>query len=149
MWNLNYDPNNPFYKTETDSETQRTDLWQPVGRRLGEGWHGKLELANVICQFFCIQNGHTPRFYCVTQGTVFNIPSYKPSWKRILEKNVYIYTTECTYIVCIQCMYCIVCIQYIHVYNFAMQQKLAHCKQPCKSTILQILKIKKKEANPY
>ena len=25
MWNLNYDTNEPIYRTETDSETQRTD----------------------------------------------------------------------------------------------------------------------------
>ena len=40
MWNLNYDPNNPFYKTETDSETQRTDLWLSRGRegRIRKEW---------------------------------------------------------------------------------------------------------------
>ena len=32
MWNLKYDINEPIYKTETDSQTQRTDLWLPRGR---------------------------------------------------------------------------------------------------------------------
>ena len=27
MWNLKYSTNEPIYKTETDSQTQRTDLW--------------------------------------------------------------------------------------------------------------------------
>ena len=38
MWNLKYDTNEPMYKTETDSRTQKTDLWLPRGRGLGEGW---------------------------------------------------------------------------------------------------------------
>ena len=36
MWNLKYDTNELTYKTETDSKTQRTDLWLPRGRE-GEG----------------------------------------------------------------------------------------------------------------
>ena len=36
MWNLKYGTNEPIYKTETDSWTQRTDLWQPR-RRQGSG----------------------------------------------------------------------------------------------------------------
>ena len=32
MWNLKDDTNEPIYKTETDSQTQRTDLWLPEGR---------------------------------------------------------------------------------------------------------------------
>ena len=27
-WDLKYDTNEPIYKTETDSETLRTDLWR-------------------------------------------------------------------------------------------------------------------------
>ena len=38
MWNLNYDTNELIYETETDLQTQRTDLWLPRGRR---GWEGK------------------------------------------------------------------------------------------------------------
>ena len=32
MWNLKYGTNEPTYKTETDSQTQRTDLWLLRGR---------------------------------------------------------------------------------------------------------------------
>ena len=35
MWNLNYDTNEFIYKTETNSQTYRTDLWLP--RRAGGG----------------------------------------------------------------------------------------------------------------
>ena len=34
-WNLKYDTNELIYKTETDSQTQRTDLWLPSGREWG------------------------------------------------------------------------------------------------------------------
>ena len=45
MWNLKYDTSEPIYETETDSQTQRTDLWLPRGRGVGEGWIGSLGLA--------------------------------------------------------------------------------------------------------
>ena len=32
MWNLKYDTNELIYKTETDSQTQRTDLLLPQGK---------------------------------------------------------------------------------------------------------------------
>ena len=31
MWNLKYDTNEQVYETETDSQTQRADLWLPGG----------------------------------------------------------------------------------------------------------------------
>ena len=38
MWNLKYDTNEHIYKTETHSQTQRTDLWLPKLGELEEGW---------------------------------------------------------------------------------------------------------------
>ena len=35
MWNLNCGTNEPTFKTDTDSQTQRSDLWLPSGRRGG------------------------------------------------------------------------------------------------------------------
>ena len=32
MWNLKYDANELIYETETDSQTEKTDLWLPRGR---------------------------------------------------------------------------------------------------------------------
>ena len=32
MWNLKYDTDEHNYKTEADSQTQRTDLWLPRGK---------------------------------------------------------------------------------------------------------------------
>ena len=36
MWNLKYGTDEPIYKTETDSQTRRTDLWLPSGS--GREW---------------------------------------------------------------------------------------------------------------
>ena len=38
MWNLKYDTNKPIHKTETESWTQRIDLWLP-----GEGCGGVMD----------------------------------------------------------------------------------------------------------
>ena len=46
MWNLKYDTNKPIYETETDSQTQRRNLWLPKGKGLVEGWIGSLGLAD-------------------------------------------------------------------------------------------------------
>ena len=46
MWNRKYDTNELIYETETDSQTQKTDLWLPRGRGVGEGWSGSLGLAD-------------------------------------------------------------------------------------------------------
>ena len=43
MWNLKYHTSELIY--ETDSQTQRTDLWLPKGG-VGEGWIGNLGLAD-------------------------------------------------------------------------------------------------------
>ena len=47
MWNLKCDTNELTYKTERDSQTQRTDLWLPKGREgVGEGRTGSWGLAD-------------------------------------------------------------------------------------------------------
>ena len=46
MWNLKYDTNELIYETETDSQTQRTDLELPREREFGERRTGSLGLAD-------------------------------------------------------------------------------------------------------
>ena len=46
--NLKYNTNEPIHETAMDSQTQRTDWWLPRGRKLGEGWSGRVGLAAVI-----------------------------------------------------------------------------------------------------
>ena len=54
MWNLKYDTNELIYETETDSQTQRTDLELPREREVGERRTGSLGLADAG---YYIQNG--------------------------------------------------------------------------------------------
>ena len=49
IWNLKYGRNGPTYKTETDSQTWRTDLWFPTGRWDEVGWTESLGLVNANC----------------------------------------------------------------------------------------------------
>ena len=49
MWNLKYDTNELIYKTETDSQTYKTDFWLIKGRKVGEKWIGSLGLADANC----------------------------------------------------------------------------------------------------
>ena len=42
-----YDTNEFIYETETDSQTEKTDLWLPRGWEVEEGRTGNLELADV------------------------------------------------------------------------------------------------------
>ena len=37
MWNLKNDTSKLIYKIERDSQTQKTNLWLPKGKRDGEG----------------------------------------------------------------------------------------------------------------
>ena len=37
MWNLKYDTDELIYETKADSQTQKTNLWLPVGKGVGEG----------------------------------------------------------------------------------------------------------------
>ena len=46
MWNVKYGTNEPIHKTETDSKTQRTDMWLPKGRGEGVEWTGSLGLVD-------------------------------------------------------------------------------------------------------
>ena len=46
MWHLNLGTNNPLYKTESDSQTQRTDLWLPRGRGEVVGCTGSMGLGD-------------------------------------------------------------------------------------------------------
>ena len=51
---IKHDTNELIEETETDSQTQRTDLWLPRGSGVGEGWIGSLGLADAN---YYIENG--------------------------------------------------------------------------------------------
>ena len=52
MWNLNHDPDELTYETDTDSQTQRSDLWLPMRRASGE--ETDLELG-ISCKLLYIE----------------------------------------------------------------------------------------------
>ena len=70
MWNLKYDTNDPIYRTETDSQTQRTYLWLPRERGERVGGTESLGLADAN---YDIQSGEAMRSYCTAQGTINNL----------------------------------------------------------------------------
>ena len=45
---IKYGINEPIYRTETDSQTWRTDLWLPRGRKEGVGWIWSLGLMQTV-----------------------------------------------------------------------------------------------------
>ena len=54
MWNLKCGTNEPIYRIATDLLTQRTDLWLPSGREVGEGWTESLALIGAN---YYVKNG--------------------------------------------------------------------------------------------
>ena len=50
MWNLKYETNELIYEIETDSQTQRTDLWLPRGRwgRGGMDWEFAISRCKLL-----------------------------------------------------------------------------------------------------
>ena len=49
IWNLKYNTNELIYKIETDSQTQRTDLWLLRGKWVGVGWIENLGFSDANC----------------------------------------------------------------------------------------------------
>ena len=45
MWNLKYDTDELIYKTETDSQTQKTNLWLPKVKGGGGGKNWEFEIS--------------------------------------------------------------------------------------------------------
>ena len=95
MWNLKYGTNEPIYKTETNLQTQPTDLL-PKGMGEGVGWTGSLGLVDANCQngYANTQNGYAMTSYYTAQGTISNLlgQSMKEDNIRKGKKNIYIYT---------------------------------------------------------
>ena len=46
IWNLKYDANELIYERETNSHTQKTNLWLPQGKGSGGGINQDLEIAD-------------------------------------------------------------------------------------------------------
>ena len=88
--NLKYGTNEPIHKTETEAQTQRTDLWSPRGGgESGRGMDWELGLADAN---YYTDSGWTTRPYCTAQGTIFTTLWINHNGKEY--KNVYICITE-------------------------------------------------------
>ena len=61
------DINELIYKT--DSQIERTNLWQPGGK---DGGRDRLGVGNDVSTLLCL-NRESIRTYCVAQGTLLNI----------------------------------------------------------------------------
>ena len=69
MWNLKYDTNELIYKTQTDSQTQRINLWLARSRAGGGrmAWEAAVSTDKLL-----YMEGITTRSYCTAQRTIFN-----------------------------------------------------------------------------
>ena len=112
MWNLKYGTNELIYKTETDSQTERTDLWLPRESWGGRGMDWEFGVGRrKLLHLEWIHN----KVLLYSTGNYIQYSVTNHNGKEC----------EKEYII------------YIYVYNlshFAVQQKLT---QHCKSTILQ------------
>ena len=72
MWNLTKkDTNELIYKTETDSQTFKTNLWLPKGTGCGEGMDWRFGIG--MCTLLYIEWMVDGDLLCVAQGTLPNI----------------------------------------------------------------------------
>ena len=69
IWKLIYGTNVPFYRKETDSQIQQTDLWAPSGRRKGVEWNGGSGLVDTNYYLEWINK----KSYCIAQGTISDL----------------------------------------------------------------------------
>ena len=61
MWNLKYGTDKPIYRTETDSQTWRTDLWLPWGRGGGRsGMYGEFGVGTCTLLYRMVSNEEFP-----------------------------------------------------------------------------------------
>ena len=54
IWNLKNDTNEHICETQTDSQTEGTNVWLPRGKRMEAGWIGNLGLADAN---YYVENG--------------------------------------------------------------------------------------------
>ena len=86
VWTLEYSTNELICETETDSQTQRKDLWLPVGR--GAGGRANWEFGISKCKLLCtgwISN----KLLLYSTGNYIQYPMIKQNGKEY-EEYIYI-----------------------------------------------------------
>ena len=86
-WNLKYDTNEPIYETETDSQTQRTDLWLPTGR-VGEGMEWEFGISRCKLLYKELINN---KVLLYSTGNYIQYPVINHNGREY-EKNIYTHT---------------------------------------------------------
>ena len=91
MWNLKYDTNELIYKTETDAQTQKTNLWLPRGR---EG-RGEMDWEFVIsrCKLLYIEWINSKVLLYSTRNYI-QYPVINHNGKEYILKRIHICITE-------------------------------------------------------
>ena len=89
MWNLKYGTNESMYKTETDSQTQRRELWLSRGR----GWEREgLEFGISRCKL--LYTGWINKVLLYSTGNYIQYPVISHNGKECKKKNVCTCITE-------------------------------------------------------
>ena len=115
MWNLKYATNELIYKTEADSQTQKTNLWLPKEKD-GRGISQELVISGYKVLYIRQINN---KVLLYSTGKYIQYLIINHSGKEHEKEYIYIY---------------------IKNNHFAVQRKLI---QHCKSTMLQFKKLKK------
>ena len=88
MWNLKYDTNELIYKTETDSQTQRTDLWLPGGKGGGGGMDWEFGISR--CKLLYIEWTNNKVLLCST-GNYIQYPVINHNGKEYEKERMSMY----------------------------------------------------------
>ena len=91
MWNLKYGTNEPIYRTETDSQIWRTDLWLlgSVGGRRGMDW----EFGVSRCKLLHLE-WITNDVLLYSTGNYIQSPGTDHDGGKNVKKNEYICVTK-------------------------------------------------------
>ena len=88
MWNLKYDTNEHIYEIETDSQTQKTDLWLPRGK-WGWGSMGS-EFGTSRCKLLYIEWINN-KVLLYNTGNYVQYPVINHNGKEYEKECIYIY----------------------------------------------------------
>ena len=88
MWNLNYDTNELSYKTEIDSQTQKTNLELPKGKGGGGGINQEFGISRYTPLYIKQINNNTGNYI---QYPVINHNEKEYIYIYIYIYNIYIY----------------------------------------------------------
>ena len=75
MWNLKYDTNELIYKTETESQTQKTNLWLPKEKGVGGGINQEFGISRYKL-LYIKQINNNVLLYSTRNSTQYSVMTY-------------------------------------------------------------------------